>query len=229
MTTVITGPSALLIAEPNTIRSLFEAVLPHVAVNDDDNDDYHPPILTSVHIEVRDGHLLLVGSDRYTLAVVRWPLTVTTPDFTARFAVEGESIRGLLAELPAKAVSLRIEPGQLTVRNDGWTKTLPVSTRWADRLPWQSVARRHGRIQDAEHGRAIVQPALLARFSSAARLLDLAVPPMVVHVQNETRHLVVTLGTVFLGLAAHPDTKRYRDGEIPAQPLNAWTDLLSEA
>ncbi|MEV4096927.1 hypothetical protein [Streptosporangium saharense] len=221
MTTTVTRPSALLHTSGRDIKNLLGAVLPHL---DTDGPDYPElPDLTRVHVEIHNGELRLICSDRYTMAVVRNPLTSAVEDFSCQFSIPGQEARDVTRSLKDTAsVTLSFEADQLVVAVDDYSYAVIPSRE--STLQWRKALARVLTPAATPASPILINPDYLARLEPARRLDEGT--PMVIQMHGEHKKAVVaTLGTHFLALIM----PILRTGEAPQpNPLDGWFDLLDE-
>ncbi|MFI6889931.1 hypothetical protein [Streptosporangium canum] len=218
MTITITHSCALLHTTGRDLKALFEAVLAHAS--QDDND---LPTLRQVHIEVHDGDLRLVCSDRFTMGIARQPLTSATENFACTFAVSAWQIRALVEAVDGSAsVTVSIEDNRLLVTTDDKMHHLPGEESV---LPWRMVLGRYLNPAPAPTGRFLMNPAFLARLAPARALQEDGVLQMQMH--GEHQAVIATLGERFLALVM-PMRDNGRIKALPSRPLDGWFDLIDE-
>lgn len=215
MTTVLTRPSALLHTSSDHLRHLFGAVLAHAAV--DDPDDPPMQCLTQVHIEVRDGNLRLVCSDRYTMGLVRQPMTSTSDDFATSFAVPVEDVRSALESVDGASTGLIVEENTLLVAS----KEIPGVK---SELPWRRALDKVLVPHPTPTGHIALNPEFLARLQAAKPLSPGT--PMLVRMSGEHGSIIATLGETFLGLVM--PIRDVADRLSAECPLDVWFDLIDE-
>lgn len=220
MTTVLTRPAAMLRTSGARVKNLFNAVTAHTT--DRDSDDYILSPWTQVHIEVQGDSLRLVCSDRYTMGIVREQVTATTEGFAANFAVYADDLRSTIQNMADHArVSLVVEDNGLRIiTEDESALYLPGED---SKLPWRRVLTGLLTPQSAPTAIIGLDPAFLARFGAAKPLAP--DEPLVARFAGEKAMVVLTLGTVFLGMIA-PIT--LGAAETSQRPLDVWFDLLDE-
>ncbi|MFG1751452.1 hypothetical protein ACGFIL_14685, partial [Streptosporangium sandarakinum] len=89
------------------LREIFGAVLPHVGA-----DDFPP--LSMLTLEVGDGWLHVLATDRYTLGIVRHPL----PTNRGRFALTlpARAVQAVLRQIKLRAtLTIRLTPDGLSI------------------------------------------------------------------------------------------------------------------
>ncbi|GAA4221463.1 hypothetical protein FHR32_005098 [Streptosporangium album] len=218
-TITITKPSALLHITGRDLKALFGSVLPHTS---DDPDGL--PALQEVHVEIHDGDLRLVCTDRFTMAVVRRPMTSTTEAFSCRFALPVRDIRDLIEHLDDVAIaSLAFEENRLFVTTEDSAHNIPGS---ASVLGWRDLLNRVLKPSGTPVGRILIDPTFLARLEPAKRLNEDA--PLVIQMQGEHGAVVATLGASFLALVMPMTSRSMREDLLPSRPLDGWFDLLDE-
>ncbi|MFI6513637.1 hypothetical protein ACIBCT_39040 [Streptosporangium sp. NPDC050855] len=220
MTLTITRPCALLHITGDEITSLLDAVLAHAS---QDGDDL--AMLRQLHIEVCEGDLRLVCSDRFTMAIARVPLTSTTEDFACTFAVSAWRIRELIRAFEGSdGVTVAIEERRLVVTNDDKSYSIPGEK---SELPWRKALGRFLTPAAAPTGRILVNPALLARVGPARALHPDA--PLQMQMHGEHGAMVATLGEHFLVIVMPiQNNGRLNKQALPDRPLDTWFDLLDE-
>ncbi|MER5327126.1 hypothetical protein [Streptosporangium roseum] len=224
MTTILNSPTGLQ-STGKHVKALFGAVLPHVAAEEDQR---HPVALTKLHLEVSDGELRLIGTDRYTLAVVRWPLTAAVRSFATRFSVATGRISKIIADLEDDAsVDMRIKKTKLIITAGETTWVVPGMTGAPIDPPWRRSLGKYLSPADVPVGRILIDPKFLARLESAKALLK-PETPVAFHLRGENKPVIVTLGTVFLALVM-PIRELGADKDLlPTRPLDGWFDLVDE-
>jgi hypothetical protein len=158
-----TAPPRLTVTVTDLTRALA-AVLPHAARTRD------LPTLAAVRFETDDRQLLLIATDRYSLAVTTIPVTQgdeqTDTATSALVAVrDGRRLGRLLADSPPGDATLTLHRDQLTIATTGGQLAAPLLD--GAYPPWRSLLT--ARLADhqppaAGHG---YDPALLARFTTA--------------------------------------------------------------
>lgn len=224
-TAVITGSAALLHASGEHINNLFNAVLAHTAQPDpDDPDDYVIPSLAQVHIEVRAGELRLACTDRYTMGVVRQPMTVTSHGFTASFAVAADDVALALPRTDETDVTLVVEEDGLRIAGSEGPAEVPGVP---SEPPWRATLEKILDPRPTPTGIIAINPGLLARFQDAKPLAPDAA--MLFQLGGEESVVIATLDTCFLGIVAPVSrVAATRSGLIPDAPLDDWFDLIDE-
>lgn len=222
MTAVLTRPAATLVTEAAHLKTLLKAVLAHAA--EPDPDDFELPALLQLHIEVRDGDLRLICSDRFTMGIVRHSMTSTSPDFAAAFAVNAEDVRVALFSLKPGQVSLVVEENALRITTEDSVHNFPGENSV---LPWRGVLDRKLTPKATPTERVALNPKLLARFEAALPLAK--GETMLFHLGGENGVIIATAGTSFLGMIMPIHQERAtRQGQISERPLDAWFDLADE-
>lgn len=223
-TTVITRPSALLHANADHIKRLFAAVLAHTATPGPDSDDYVLPALTQVHIEVLQGNLRLICSDRFSMGIVTVPMTSTSDGFATSFAVTAEEVRVALMRMDGAQATVIVEANALRITADESSEEI---TGVRSDLPWRSALERILTPNPTPTGAIALDPKLLARLQEAKPLAP--DEPMLLRLGGEKGAVVATLGATFLGLVMPINMQSAaRHGLIPKKPLDGWFDLLDE-
>lgn len=222
-TAVLTKPAAQLHTSGTRLQNLFNAVMVHTT--DPDSEDYDLSPLTQVHVEVQGDTLRLVSSDRFTMGIVREPLTAVAEGFRASFAVYVEDLRDAIRILDEyDRVSLVVEENALRITTEHGTQSLSGEV---SKLPWRRVLADLVTPQATPTTTLAVDPTYLARFATA-RPLDPSAP-LVARFAGEKGMTVLTLGTVFLGMIAPIDLgAALKNGTAPEHPLDVWFDLLDE-
>lgn len=218
---VTTRPAALLKTTGGDLKKLFNAVLAHD--NDSEADDH--PMLSKVHIEVRDGSLRLICSDRFTLGVAVRHMDVMAEGFTSSFAVAADEIRAAREYLDeTEPATFIVEGDTLRIRGNVDADIPGVGSE----LPWRDVLNKCLAPKPTPTGVMALDPELLARFREAKHLAPNK--PMVFHLYGETSPTVVTIDGEFIGMIAPINMKATADvGLLPDRPLDAWFDLLDES
>ena len=220
MTTVLTRPAATLKTTGGDLKKLMNAVLAHV---NDSEEDAHP-IFAKLHVEVRDGSLRLVCSDRFTLGLAIQRLDVTSEGFTVSLAIPADEIRVALEYLDETSpVTFTVQGDAVRIKGNVDAEIPGV----ASKLPWRDVLSKFLRPQATPTATLGLDPAYLARFAAAKPLAPSA--PLVARFAGEKGMTVLTLGTVFLGMIAPIDLgAALQNGTTPERPLDVWFDLLDE-
>ncbi|MFI6513326.1 hypothetical protein ACIBCT_37470 [Streptosporangium sp. NPDC050855] len=221
MTITITRPCALLHTTGRDLKALFDVVLAHASCDEDDL-----PELDQLHIEVCDGDLRLVCTDRHTMAIVRQPLESTTEGFTCAFAVSCWHIRHLVKALSDKdTVTVAIEANRLLVTIGDELHTIPGEE---SHLPWRKALARHLAPTSTPTGRLLINPALLARLAPARALYEDV--PLQVQMHGERGAVIATLAdrVLVLVMPMH-NNGRLSERALPSRPFDGWFDLLDES
>lgn len=174
------------------LRQMLGPVLAHAST-----DDPFIPVLTYIGIEVTGGELYLIGTDRYTLGVIRHPLTEPAGRFT--LAVPANALRTMLRTIKAReAVELGISPDAVTIRHT--VTAIEYRALAADDIEpidWRSLlAKALTANAPREAGDTAVSPAYLARFRAATRDGE----PLMVRALGHV--VVVACGEHFIGAVA---------------------------
>ncbi|TMR91274.1 hypothetical protein [Nonomuraea basaltis] len=225
MTTVIAQSAGVLHTSAWTLRNLFGAIAPHLAV--DDEDDPEVPAFTRLHVEIRDGELRLYGTDRYTFAVVRHPLTTTTAEYRTQFSIDGDDIRRLGDTLPQYGqVTLLIDDHRLYISGADFVHNIPGSPQYPLSADWRALFGRHLHPADQPTGRIVINPVYLARLEAAQDLQQGT--PMMMHLRGPHKAVIVTFGDTFIALIMPIRVNSPKNGEGETHPLDPWFDLLDE-
>lgn len=122
------------------LHHMLSQVKPHMSTDDT------LPVINSVHLEVRDGHLFAVASDRYTLAVAR--TAITTPGYWTNAYLPGEHLPSLEAWLEAAvgtvtlAVSKADDASTLTITGKTGSMTIAYNNNAYKNFPnWRNLVR----------------------------------------------------------------------------------------
>jgi hypothetical protein len=211
------------------LRELCDPVLAHVATS---RTAALVPLLGQVGVEVTDSALYLVGTDRYTLGVVRHAFgdddEASTDGVAFSLTVEAAHLRTMLRTVKtATLAELTVTPDGITMRHPSSVEfripavvgeVSPASVPSQERatfIDWRQVLNRA--VNDGPPGRAdiAVSPAYLARFRTAVR------DGMPLCVRPYARILLVACAEHFLGAVC---PVRISDGA--PDPFAAWnTDL----
>lgn len=223
MTTVVTTcPAALVHASGNDIKNLIHAVTAHAA--EIDPEGYEPPALTRIHVEVRGGELRLICSDRYSMGIVRQPVSSAPAGFVASFAVPAEDVECALASLGDAPASLIVEENALRISTGNGNHHFPGVPSG---VPWRKALERILAPQPTPTGHIALDPKLVARLQDAKPLAP--EQPLLVRLSGECGAVVATLGTTFLGMVMPINLRdAVRLGSVPDRPLDGWFDLLDE-
>ncbi|MEV0996796.1 hypothetical protein [Nonomuraea sp. NPDC050202] len=220
MTVTVTGPAALLHTSGARFKALAGSVLPFIAEREEDDA---PAPITHLHIEAVNNELLLIGTDRRTIAIVRQPLTVASVNFAVRVSVPAYTIASRLDDIKDKMrVSLAIEPKQITLAYGRTKLRFPASP---SELPWRSIISDHLTPDDVLTDRFMIDASHLARLGPAKAL---AKPrkPMNIHLRGSDRPFIATAGDVFLALIMPRVITGHPGAALPEQPLDTWRDHL---
>ncbi|WP_433513875.1 hypothetical protein ACQP2T_61725 [Nonomuraea sp. CA-143628] len=220
MTITVTGPAALLHTSGARFKALTRAVIPFVAEHEDATA---PAPITHLHIEAVNNELLLIGTDRKTLAIVRQPLTAASAKFAVRVSVPANAIGRHLDDINNKTrVSLAIEPRKITLAYGRTEAHIPARP---SELPWRSAITDNLTSDDVLTDRFMIDASHLARLGPAKAL---AKPrkPMNIHLRGSDRPLIATAGGTFLALIMPRVIPGHPGATLPDQPLDSWLDLL---
>ncbi|MFI6516969.1 hypothetical protein ACIBF1_15550 [Spirillospora sp. NPDC050679] len=201
------------------LRELFVPVLPHLPTG-----PYPDHILNHIAVEVRDGALYLMATDRYTLSVHRRPLEQPVADFS--LTLPAAAVRTLLRTIAARhQVAIELTPGGLNLLHHYDRHATPtehvIRASGAVIVGWRSLLAPY-MDQAPDAPTTLLDPHLLARFAAApgttGKRLD---------VRSYYDVTVITCGDHFFG-AIKPcrSDDRHRD-EIEADRTawRRWTAL----
>ncbi|TMR88148.1 hypothetical protein [Nonomuraea basaltis] len=222
MTITVTGPAALLHTSGARFKALAGSVLPFVAEREDATS---PAPVTHLHIEAVNNELLLIGTDRKSLAIVRQSLTATSAKFAVRVSVPADTIGARLDTIDDKTrVSLAIEPRKITLAYGRTEVHIPARP---SELPWRSAITDHLTDDDVLTDRLMIDPFHLAKLGPAKAL---AKPrkPMNIHLRGTNGPIIATEGRAFLALIMPRAIPGHPGETLPEQPLGPWLDLINE-
>ncbi|MFI6900278.1 hypothetical protein ACIBKY_03400 [Nonomuraea sp. NPDC050394] len=220
MTITVTGPAALLHTSGARFKALTRAVLAFVAEREDATA---PAPITHLHIEAVNNELLLIGTDRKTLAIVRQPLTAASAKFAARVAVPADTIACHLDDIEDKTrVSLAIEPTKITL---AYARTEAHIPAHPSELPWRSAITDSLTSEDVLTDRLMIDASHLAKLGPAKAL---AKPrkPMNIHLRGAEHPIIATAGGTFLALITPRQIPGHPGATLPDQPFDSWLGLL---
>ncbi|GAB2443350.1 hypothetical protein GCM10027187_02510 [Streptosporangium sandarakinum] len=196
------------------LREIFDAVLPHAGT-----DDTLPPI-TMLTLDVTDGWLHVLATDRYTLGIVRHPLPTTWGHFA--LTLPARAVQAVLRQIKLRAtLTIRLTPDGLSIdqtSEPALSYRLPASGEHPLLSDWRAWIAERARLTPdpvltSPHGVAL-NAAYLARFRPATRT---GAP---LEIRPAGRCMLITCGTHFLGLISAMDLTRAH-AETP-DPLTAW-------
>ncbi|MGW3363618.1 hypothetical protein ACWDOR_11785 [Streptosporangium canum] len=202
------------------LREIFGAVLPHAGT-----DDTLPPI-TMLTLDVTGGMLHVLATDRYTLGIVRHPLTEgCASNFT--LTLPARAVQAVLRQIKTRAsLTVTLSPRGLTIDQ---TSDLKLSYRLpaGDERPllpdWRTWMAQRARLAPdpvvtSPRGVAL-NPTYLARFRAATRNGS----PLEIRPAGKT--MLVTCGTHFLGLISAMDLTKAHAAS--PDPLTTWLPTLA--
>jgi hypothetical protein len=209
------------------LRALFGAVLPHVQVEEDDEATLPP--LDCVNVDVFDGYLHLIGSDRFTLAVVREKLDGFAEVVTRALSLNVERVGQVLAALKDDTpVLVTIEADKVRLAQKGVSLHLDDEKPHV-RLPWRKPLHDAIVRHQAPHMASVgVNPKFLARLDAARDLAPES--PMRLFTASgevERKTILATLTDSFIAVIAPVSDEH--GGPTWADALDSWRDTVDPA
>lgn len=227
------APIAVWSGSPAELQHIARAVLVHAGTDD------MFPILNDVHIEVRDGHLLLAATDRFTLGVYRTglsehsggPIEIRVPGPLLRSAIAmiGRRTRGeVQLRLTTENVTLTFDHPQVRTRAAATPVSYVMPAEPSTQPIWlKLVNTTTAEAMTATEAVTGVNPAYLARFRHAAHRFE----PILIHGPGRAmKPLLVTAGDHFIGLIMPVKVGRASGGtDDGTDTLAAWRNLTTAA
>lgn len=213
------------------LQHIARAVLVHAGT------DAMWPLLNDVHIEVRDGHLLLAATDRFTLGVYRTGLSEHSGD-PIEIRVPAPVLRSAVTMIGRRSrgeVQLRLTPDHVTLTFDhpqvrADAAASPVSYVMPAEPSTQPLWLRLVNTTTAEAMTATetvtgVNPAYLARFRHAAHRFE----PILIHGPGRAmKPVLVTAGEHFIGLIMPVHVGASGSEDDGTDALTSWHNLAAD-